>query len=208
MKKAIIFGDSYSTFDGYIPEGYDVYYSAVPRVEGIDVTDVSQCWWHLLASDLSLDIVTNDSWSGSTICYTGYAGDCRYSSFVTRLEKYISDGYFEKNEIDTVFVFGGTNDSWADAPLGKFDDAGEDALYSVLPAIRCFLRRLRDTIPDGRIIVILNTEIKVEITDALESEGEAVGATVVRLSNISKVSGHPESVGMKQIYEQVRAAII
>ena len=120
----------------------------------------------------------------------------------------VADGYFEKNEIDTVFVFGGTNDSWADAPLGKFDDAGEDALYSVLPAIRCFLGRLRDTIPDGRIIVILNTEIKVEITDALESEGEAVGATVVRLSNISKVSGHPESVGMKQIYEQVKTAII
>ena len=54
----------------------------------------------------------------------------------------------------------------------------------------------------------MNTEIKVEITDALESEGEAVGATVVRLSNISKVSGHPESVGMKQIYEQVKIAII
>ena len=208
MKRAMIFGDSYSTFEGYIPDGYAVYYSSIPRVEGIDVTEVSQCWWHLLSEDLGLEIVTNDSWSGSTIGYTGYAGDCRDSSFITRLEKYIANDHFRKNEIDTVFVFGGTNDSWANAPLGHEDDAGEDALYSVLPAIRCFLKKLYDATFGVRIVVIMNTEIKTEITDLLEKEGKAIGATVVRLSDINKVSGHPDTIGMKQIYEQVKAALI
>ncbi|MBR3680660.1 MAG: hypothetical protein IKL79_01495 [Clostridia bacterium] len=207
MKRAMIFGDSYSTFEGYIPDGYAIYYTKIPQIEGIDVDDASQCWWHLLTEDLGFEIVKNDSWSGSTVCFTGYEGDCTHSSFVTRLKRYIADGYFEKSGIDTVFVFGGTNDSWADAPIGDVDDVGEGALFSVKPAIRCFLCELRAAIPEGRIIVILNTEIKEEITECLASEGEAVRATVVRLSNIQKVSGHPDRVGMRQIYEQVKAAI-
>ena len=92
MKKAMIFGDSYSTFEGYIPDGYAIYYSKIPRVEGIDVTEVTQCWWHMLMSEMGVELVMNDSWSGSTICYTGYQGDCSAtSSFITRLEKYIAE---------------------------------------------------------------------------------------------------------------------
>ncbi len=208
MKRAMIFGDSYSTFEGYIPDGYAIYYTKVPQVEGIDVTDVSQCWWHLLSKDLGFVTVTNDSWSGSTICFTGYAGDCTNSSFVTRLDRYITDDHFSKNDIDTVFVFGGTNDSWANSPIGDANDESEGALFSVKPAIRCFLKRLRGAIPGGRIIVILNTEIKDEIVECLSTEGNAVGATVVHLSDIHKVSGHPDTIGMKQIYEQVKATLI
>ncbi len=207
MKNAMIFGDSYSTFEGFIPEGYAIYYTQVPQVEGIDVTDVSECWWHLLSSDLGFRIVTNDSWSGSTVCFTGYDGDCRDSSFVTRLEKYISDGHFEKNGIDTVFVFGGTNDSWADSPIGEVDDSSDGALFSVRPAIRFFMRRLREAF-DGRVVVIINTELKEEITECLASEGAAIGGVVVRLSDINKISGHPGKIGMRQIYEQVKAAIV
>ena len=208
MKKVMIFGDSYSTFEGCIPEGYAIYYSKVPRVEGIDVTEVTQCWWHLLMSDLGAELVMNDSWSGSTICYTGYQGDCSAtSSFITRLEKYIADDFFKKNEIDTVFVLGGTNDSWADARLGEVSDEGREALFCVLPAIRKFLTLLRSAF-DGRIVVISNTEIKPEIIHCLLDEAESVGGTGIRLRHIHKVSGHPDILGMRQIYEQVKAAIM
>ncbi len=203
----MIIGDSYSTFEGYIPHGYAVYYTRVPQVEGIDVTDVSECWWRLLATDLGFEVVTNDSWSGSTICYTGYSGDCRNSSFITRLNRYIDDGHFEKNEIDTVFVFGGTNDSWADSPIGDENDESDTALFSVKPAIKFFMKRLREAF-DGRIVVIINTELKEEITECLASEGEKIHAKVVRLSEISKASGHPNTVGMREIYEQVKAAVL
>lgn len=209
MKKVMIFGDSYSTFEGCIPEGYDIYYTKLPRIEGMDVTKKEECWWHLLMSDLGAELVMNDSWSGSTICYTGYQGDCSAtSSFITRLEKYIAEDFFTKNGIDTVFVLGGTNDSWADARLGKVSDEGREALFCVLPAIRKFLTLLRSAF-GGRIIVITNdTEIKTEIVDCLISEGESVGATTVRLTDIHKVSGHPDVIGMRQIYEQVKAAIV
>ena len=208
MKKIMIFGDSYSTFEGHIPEGYDVYYFPVPAVEGIDVTSYEQCWWHLLTEDLGLELVTNDSWSGSTICYTGYNGDCSAtSSFITRLEKYIAKDHFRKNRIDTVFVFGGTNDSWIGVPLGDVRDSGRDALFCVGPAIRHFLTLLRSEF-DGKIVVIVNTGLSEDISACLVSEGERVGATVVQLSDIQKVQGHPDTVGMRQIYEEVRSATV
>ena len=87
-KKMMIFGDSYSTYEGYIPKGYAVYYNghrgAVP-----DVFDVNNTWWRMLANRLLLDIVENNSWSGSTVGYTGYGGsDCSHSSsFIYRFEE-------------------------------------------------------------------------------------------------------------------------
>ena len=39
----VIFGDSYSTFENFIPDGYAVYYSEKERPE-TDVTKVSQTW--------------------------------------------------------------------------------------------------------------------------------------------------------------------
>ena len=94
-EKIMIFGDSYSTFEGYIPEGYAVYY---PRA---DVTDVSKTWWYMLAEETASEIVLNNSWSGSTICNTGYSGDCsKSSSFIFRLTKLIDEGFFRKNKID------------------------------------------------------------------------------------------------------------
>ena len=67
-KKVSILGDSYSTFQGMIPEGYAVYY---PN-NGNDVKEVSQTWWDLYIKAKGYQLETNDSWSGSTICGTGY----------------------------------------------------------------------------------------------------------------------------------------
>ena len=50
MKRAIIFGDSYSTYEGHIPEGYAVYY---PR---LDVGDVGETWWSLVAKENDIDV--------------------------------------------------------------------------------------------------------------------------------------------------------
>ena len=49
-KNAIIFGDSYSTFDGYIPQGYDSYYPANWGIESSPDL-LSQTWWQLAAGE-------------------------------------------------------------------------------------------------------------------------------------------------------------
>ena len=209
MKNVMIFGDSYSTFNGYIPEGYAVYYSEKEK-DGTGVTHVEETWWYPLVQENGWNLVLNNSWSGSTIGYTGYNGDCsKTSSFIYRLEKLNEDGFFEKNRIDTVFVFGGTNDSWANAPLGeiKLSDHTREELFSVCPAICCFIGRLKQILPDADIVSIINTNIKTEIKNAIKAASDYNGTTYVELSCIDKLCGHPTAQGMTEIKAQVMAVL-
>lgn len=202
----IIFGDSYSTFEGFVPEGYDIYYFE-NGYSDTDVTKVSQTWWHQVAAEANLNIILNNSWSGSTIGYTGYDNvDCsKSSSFIYRLKQLIAEGFFVKNKIDTVFVFGGTNDTWSDAPVGeiKYSNWKEEELYFVLPAICYFLNLLKETLPQAEIYCLINTELKPEITSCMHQACEKYGIAPVTFDNIDKVCGHPTIQGMKDIKEGV-----
>ena len=209
-KNIMIFGDSYSTYEGHIPEGYAVYYSG--HRQGMpDIFDVKNTWWYRLLDSIGATIVQNNSWSGSTIGYTGYNNaDCSHSSsFIYRFEKLLEESFFENNKIDTLFVFGGTNDSWSNAPLGelKYDNITENDLFCVLPAISHFAKCLSKTLKDTRIIFIGNCDIKSEITNAMRDVCLHYGFDYVALSGIDKVNGHPTELGMEQIYKQVLASI-
>jgi hypothetical protein len=156
--------------------------------------------------------VRNDSWSGSTIGYTGYSGKdtSTTSSFIYRLEKLAEEGFFEKNEIDTVFVFGGTNDSWSDAPLGEEMSEGwkREDFFNVLPAVHYFFKKLREILPDAKIYGIGNCGIKGVIVDAIVHACEGIGAKPIVLTDaVDKRSGHPTVQGMIDIKNQVLAAL-
>ena len=209
-KNVVIFGDSYSTFAGAIPQGYAVYYSG-HRDRGPDINSKDESWWGMLINETGATLVRNDSWSGSTIGYTGYnnTDTSKNSSFIFRLERLIDEGFFEQNKIDTVFVFGGTNDSWSDAPLGEYTEevADKKELYNVLPAISYFFKKLRTTLPSARIIGICNCDIKKEIVDATVNVCEKIGGKAVALNGINKLNGHPTPLGMIQIKDQVLSAL-
>ncbi len=204
FNRVFIFGDSYSTFEGYIPEGYATCYRTTG---GLDVRDVSATWWHMLLSETNSTLVQNNSWSGSTIGYTGYDGvDCSATnSFIYRLEKLYQEGFFEQNTIDTVFVFGGTNDCWSSAPVGelKYSDWKKEDLYFVLPAICYFIHRLQEILPKANIVCIINTGLKESITEGLKSASDYYNVHSVRLKDIDKMEAHPTAKGMKQIKEQI-----
>ena len=206
----MIFGDSYSTFNGFVPDGFAAWYSENGRPE-TDVTAVEQTWWHQVCKEANLNLVLNNSWSGSTISYTRYNNeDCsKTSSFIRRLRNLIEDGFFNKNKIDTVFVFGGTNDSWVDGPLGemKFADWEERELFWVLPAICYFFNLLKETLPNAKIYCLINTELKPEIVSCMEKVCEKHGIAPVNFDTIDKRSGHPTIQGMKDIKEAVLRVI-
>lgn len=200
-ERIIIFGDSYSTFEGYIPEGYAAYY---PRA---DVSDVSKTWWHMLADETDSEIVLNNSWSGSTICNTGYNGDCsKSSSFICRLTKLIDEGFFSKNKIDRVYIFGATNDSWTGNAAGKliFDNWTEDDLKLVLPGISYFVKKLLEAVPQENICFIVNTDLREEITEGIVKICGYYNVNYVTLSDIEKIEGHPTYQGMISIKNQVK----
>lgn len=96
LGNVFILGDSYSTFAGYIPDGYDSYYAPegpkyVQNNDGQelsdnDVTSVSQTWWYPLVTEYGT-LIQNNSWSGTTVCNTGYGGnDYSDVSFVGRIK--------------------------------------------------------------------------------------------------------------------------
>ncbi|MGN1154773.1 MAG: SGNH/GDSL hydrolase family protein, partial [Agathobacter sp.] len=43
-----ILGDSYSTYDGYVPDDYATWYNDHGNEAPNDMTSVEQTWWHHL----------------------------------------------------------------------------------------------------------------------------------------------------------------
>ena len=211
LGKTIIFGDSYSTFEGYIPEGYACHYFLLPKNE-VDVTRVCETWWHKLMTETEGELVQNNSWSGSTIGYTAYGGrDCSGdSSFIYRFEKLLSEGFFEENKIDTLFVFGATNDSWCGAPLGEetYGEITREELFSVRPAICHFFKRISEALPEVRKVCVINTELKEEVASCLSHAADRYGFEKVELAGIDKLAGHPTIKGMEQIKKQIKEKLL
>ena len=208
INRFMIFGDSYSTHRDHIPQEYPYYYCNEGRAPDQPVTKMQmrETWWGQMMERTDATLVLNDSWSGSTIGYTGYAGDCSTSSsFIYRYRKLVENGFFTKNEIDTIIVFGGTNDSWSNAPLGveKYSDFYENELFSVLPSICYFMKTLKYDHPNARVVFIGNCDIKREILDCMQHAAQQFSVDFVELHDIDKINGHPTVLGMTQICEQI-----
>ncbi len=209
-KNALIIGDSYSTFRGYVPEGYEVYY-AEELIRETDLTRVCDTWWYQVMEEGGFHLLLNESWCGAPIGYRGYDGeDCsRTSSFIYRLRCMKEQGFFRDNEIHSVFVFGGTNDCWCQAPLGELQLAAwrEEDLYFVLPALCCFFKELRDCVPDAQIYCLINNGLKPDITQGMLLACKHHNMIPVTFDHIDKMGDHPTIRGMKEIKTAVMAAL-
>lgn len=198
----MILGDSYSTFEGYIPLGNATYYKE--DTEGNNVSSVYETWWDLYANRVGANIIRNESWSGTTICNTGYNGtDASNISFIARIEKLISKGYFSDNRIDKLFILGGTNDSWAASPVGepKYEGFTANDKKQVLPALCCIIDEVKNISPDTEIVLIINSDLSAEITDGQEAVAEHYSLKYLKLHDIEKQTSHPTVNGMKAISE-------
>ena len=76
-QKVSILGDSYSTFEGCVAnDTNEIWYFKAEnpvRNKRNDVTKVEETWWHqLISSNKGFVLEKNNSYSGATICYSGY----------------------------------------------------------------------------------------------------------------------------------------
>ena len=197
-KSVSILGDSYSTFADFIPKGNAAWY---PR-EGTDVVSVRQTWWHKFIKEKGYLLCVNNSYSGATICNTGYNGnDYTDRSFVTRMN-YLGCP-------DVIFIFGATNDSWANSPLGEYQYEGwkKEDLYKFRPAMAYMLDHMTDYYPNTEIYFILNTELKEECNESVRTICQHYAINCIELHDIDKKMGHPSMKGMEQINEQIKSFI-
>ena len=195
--KVSILGDSYSTFKNYLtPTTNSPWY---PRLSNDnDVQTVEQTWWYQFIQENGFVLEYNNSYSGSTICNTGYSGaNSSSSSFITRMKNL--------GNPNLIIIFGGTNDSWANSPLGiyKYSDWTENDLKSFRPAFAYMLDYLIKTYPNEKIINLVNTELKSEIADAQKLICKQYNVENIQLNNINKMAGHPSIAGMISIKNQI-----
>ena len=197
-KKVSVLGDSYSTFKGANPDGYAPFYPDANN----DVKEVRQTWWSLYNKAKGYTLEVNDSWGGTTICNTGYfRRNVANSSFNSRLWKL--------GNPDIIFVFGGTNDAWANAPVGeyKYSDISKADCNSLRPALAYMLDALARIYPNATVYTILNSELKEDVNESFREVCKHYGVQLIELHDIEKQNGHPSIKGMQAICDQLIEAI-
>jgi hypothetical protein len=202
-KSVSILGDSYSTYEGFVsPATNAIWYETKNAPKKTDVSSVRQTWWHQVISKKGWRLCQNNSYSGSTICHTGYNGnDYSDRSFITRM-----------NDLgcpDIIFIFGATNDSWAGSPLGdyKYADIAPHELWQFRPALAHLLEWMQQRYIGTELVFLLNDGLKPDINESVTTICQHYGVRCIRLSNIHKLSGHPSVQGMTQIADQVIEAM-
>jgi len=192
-----VLGDSYSTFEGVIPEGNACYYCKPPH-NRTDVTDVRQMWWSVLEEMTGLKRGRVEAFSGSTVCNRGYRGmDSTSSSFITRAGRL--------GESDVILVCGATNDSWMNVPVGDYKESGwtKDDLYTFRPGLAKLFDELRRLYPKAKVYFILNSMLRPEINESVRTICAKRGVGLIELHGIAKQQGHPTVRGMQVFAAQV-----
>ncbi len=200
----VILGDSYSTFDGHIPDGYSTWYKS--GINYTDVTNVKDTWWHRLVSETNTNLLLNSSYSGSTICNTGYDGaDYSGISFVSRITKLIDENYFDDNRIDTLIVYGGLNDCWAGVPLGEiiYEDFTNDSLFSFFPALSCIFYRMNEASPNTKLVFVLESQLTDSMKSGIREICAHYSVDLIEAEPLELQNSHPTKSGMESLTEQI-----
>lgn len=200
-----ILGDSYSTFEGYVnPDTNDCWH----HYADIGVTDVEQMWWFQLATKMGWAVERNNSFSGSLICNFGEFDGGEYyaeNSFLRRMDCL--------GNPDVIFIFGGTNDVWQDAPFGEFvyNDWTEEQLCSFRPALAYLLDNLKRLHPMAKMYFLLETspcpggiteETRQNLIESVHRITNHYGIDCIDL-DIRKDWWHPNAKGQDDIASQV-----
>ena len=148
MKLVSILGDSVSTFQGYNPRGYSVFYDAsMQRVNGLN--SVSDTWWDRVITSMNARLCVNNSYSGSRV-----TGDCfPAAACEERLQNLGTQG----EQPDYILIYAGFNDFAGGAELiSSLDTYGFEDSYDQM------LRTIRQNYPSARTVcaTLMRTRVR------------------------------------------------
>lgn len=158
-------------------------------------------WWWQVQKAMNWELDHNNSFSGSVLCNwdtTNYYGP---HSFIRRADDL---GY-----PDVIFVFGGTNDLWQNAPLGDFqyNDWTDEDLCLFRPGLAFLCAKLKRSYPTAKIYFMVDMQLGQEIVDSFHTIIAHYQVNYIDLYGIDKDWDHPTVFGMKSIADQTIAAI-
>ena len=106
---------------------------------------------------------------------------------------------------DIIFVFGGTNDAWANSPIGEYQYSNwtKEDCKNFRPALACLFEMLKNRYSTATICCILNSELREPINESMREICKHYQIQLVELHDIEKQNGHPSIKGMQSICEQL-----
>ena len=209
VSKFSILGDSYSAYDGYVdPETNDPW----PCYAEIGVVSVEQMWWYQVATEMGWTVEKNNSFSGALVSnFDGFEdGDYHvHHSFIRRMDNL--------GNPDVIFILGGTNDVYRDAPFGDYvySDWTEEQLCSFRPALAYMFSNLQRLYPNARLYFLLETdpcpggiseETRQNLIESSHRIANHYNVECIDL-DIHKDWWHPDAKGQDDIARQVIEAL-
>ncbi len=154
-KKVSILGDSISTYTGYIPADYSIFY---PENGGI--TDVKDTWWMRVIDGSNAVFCADASYSGSTTSgVSTEQNDGRPGVSDRRIGDLTSpDGM----KPDVILVYMGANDLLVNIPIGDNDGTrtvAEGDIENFTDAYTLMLDKVKKAYPDAQVYCITFHEI-------------------------------------------------
>ncbi len=108
-KYASFLGDSITTYQGYIPNGYDTYYTAS------NLASVDDTWWKKVIDATGMNLCVNESYSGTRVAVTSWLGD-----YAGCLPKRCMNLHTAEHIPDKIFVAIGCNDFNNEIEIGEY----------------------------------------------------------------------------------------
>jgi hypothetical protein len=139
-----VVGDSISTLNGYIPDGYALYYTE-ETMQNAGIAGQEDTWWGQIISRLGGKLLKNNSWSGSTVSYHEEFTPGSFAYLDSRMSL-LGDGSVKP---DVVLIYMGVNDWASGTPI----EAGEgiEARCSFAGSYRIMLDLIKAHYPDAEI---------------------------------------------------------
>ena len=150
-------------------------------------------------------LLLNDSFGGSTVAHTTRSGHTPADSFIERMKTTFGAGRHGYAKPDLILICSGTNDYDNNVPLGsvKYSDWTDSDLEEFLPSFCYMLDYIKYYNPTAQIVHITNNSFSSSWQTGINTACAHYNVVNVQLSNISKMSGHPDIEGMEAIHNQV-----
>lgn len=137
--KVSILGDSISTYIGFNPRGYAVYYKE-DKVYDNEINSVDDTWWKQVIDGLGGELCVNNSYSGSLVTGAFAPSACS--------EERCSNLH-DETPPDIILIYMGTNDRGFEMNLGE--NCPDDTL-GFYGAYRTMLKRIKNNYPTAKIV--------------------------------------------------------
>ena len=193
--KLSILGDSISTFDGYIPTDYNIFYPGSG-----DISTVEKTWWWQVMNATGMELNANASSSntpitGDSLDTTGSAPGCSTKRMIDLTPG--DDGPAP----DILIVFMGTNDFLRSVELGTFTEPSpqdEGVVNNFCDAYELMIQKLNALYPNAEIYFCTLLETNAGDVDeypqsypATNKNGNTIGDFNAEIATIASAYSYP-----------------